>query len=120
MLFTNPVTLNNGVDHIFTFRGQITDKKAMIGEWIESAAPLADQSTITSKHDHSSLTVRRRLLQRKVNRATTTRGLRPITINLTAAYDVEHTAAQVEAEILLVKDALAEAGFVVSFLNGLI
>lgn len=119
MLFTNPVTLNNGTDHIFTFRAQLPDKKAVIGEWVEPAAPLADQSKIVSKHDHSSATVRRRLLQRKVNRATTTRGLRPITINLTVAYDVEHTSAQVDLEILLLKDCLAEAGFVVNFLNGL-
>lgn len=119
MLFTNPVTLNNGVDHIFSYQAQLPDKKAVVSRWIEPAAPLADQSELIVKHDASSATVRRRLLQRKVNRATTTRGLRPITVNLTVAYDVEHTSAQVDAEILMIKDALAEAGFVVNFLNGL-
>lgn len=122
-LFTNPVTLNNGADHIFIFRSQLYDssaKKAIIGEWIESAAPLADDSKIVVKHDSSSATVRRRLVQRKVNRATTTRGLRPITINVTIAYDVEHTDAHVEAEIALVKDIFAEATFAANLLDGLI
>lgn len=119
-LFTNPVTLNNGTDHSFQFRAQLPDKTAVVGEWVEPAAPIADESKIVVKHNASSPTVRRRLLQRSVKRATTTRGLRPITVNLTVAYDVEHTSAQIDAEILLVKDALAEAGFVVNFLNGLI
>lgn len=121
MIFTSPITLNNGADHIFKFRNQVLDntaKKAIIGEWIESAAPLADDSKIVVKHDSSSTTVRRRLVQRKVNRATLTRGLRPITVNLTVAYDVEHTDAFVEAEIALVKDVLAEATFAANFLDG--
>lgn len=122
-LFSNPVTLNNGADHIFTFRSQVYDpssKKAIIGEWIETAAPLADDSKFVVKHDSSSATVRRRLLQRKVNRATTTRGLRPITVNLTVAYDVEHTDVQVEAELALMKDVFAEATFAANLLDGLI
>lgn len=120
-LFSNPVTLNNGADHIFTFRSQVFDssaKKAIVGEWVEGAAPLIDDSKLVVKHDSSSATVRRRLLQRKVNKATTTRGYRPITINITVAYDTEHTNAQVEAELLLVKDALAEATFAANFLGG--
>lgn len=122
-LFTSPITLNNGADHIFVFRNQVMDqsaKKAIIGEWVEQAAPLADESKIVVKHDSSSATVRRRLVQRRVNRTTTTRGMRPITVNLTIAYDVEHTDAHVEAEIALVKDILAEATFAANFLDGLI
>lgn len=121
MLFTNPITLNNGADHVFSYRSQIMDssaKKAIIGEWVENAAPLADESKIVVKHDSSSATVRRRLVQRKVNRTTVTRGARPITVNLTIAYDVEHTNAQVEAEIALMKDILAEATFAANLLGG--
>lgn len=121
MLFTNPITLNNGADHVFSYRSQIMDssaKKAIIGEWVENAAPLADESKIVVKHDSSSATVRRRLVQRKVNRVTITRGARPITVNLTIAHDVEHTNAQVEAEIALVKDILAEATFAANLLGG--
>jgi len=119
-LFTNPVTLNNGADHIFAFKSQIPDNRAIVGLWVEPAAPLADASQIIIKHDETSATVRRRLLQRKVLRTTTSRGLRPITVNLTVAYDVEHTLANIEAEILLVKDALVEANFYSNFLNGYI
>lgn len=122
-IFSNPVVLNNGADHTFIFRSQIYDsssKKAIIGEWIEQAAPIADESKITVKHDSSSATVRRRLVQRKVNRTTPTRGMRPITVNVTVAYDVEHTDAFVEAEIALVKDMFAEATFAANLLDGLI
>lgn len=122
-LFTNPVTLNNGADHIFTYRSQLYDssaKKAIIGEWIEPEAPLADDSKIVVKHDSSSATVRRRLVQRRVNRPTITRGLRPVTVNVTVAYDVEHTDAHVEAELSLVKDIFAEATFAANLLDGLI
>lgn len=119
-LFTNPVTLNNGTDHIFQFRAQLPDKSAIVGEWVEPASPISEESKIVVKHNSNSPTVRRRLLQRSVKRPTATRGLRPITVNLTVAYDVEHTSSQVDAEILLLKDCLAEAGFVVNFLNGLI
>jgi hypothetical protein len=122
-LFSNPVTLNNGADHIFLFRNQLFDstaKKSIVGVWVEPAAPLADESTITVKHDSSSPTVRRRLVQRKVNRATVTRGNRPITINVTIAYDTEHTDAYVEAELALVKDMFAEATFAANLLDGLI
>lgn len=119
-LFTNPVTLNNGADHIFTFRNQLSDKKSVGGEWVEPAAPLADDSKIVSKHDASSATVVRSLVSRKVNRTTPTRGMRPITVNLTVAYDKEHTNAMVEAEVALVKDILAEATFAANLLNRMI
>lgn len=118
-LFTDPVVLNNGADHSFIFRSQITDKKSIGGEWVEPAAPLADDSKIISKHDASSATVVRSLVSRKVNRATVTRGLRPITINLTIAYDKEHTNAMVETELALVKDILAEPTFAANMLNRL-
>lgn len=119
-LFTNPVTLNNGADHVFNFQAQLPDAKSIIGVWVEPAAPLADESKLVTKYNTKSPTVSRRLLQRSVKRNTVTRGMRPITINLTVAHDPEHTQAQIEPEILLLKDALQEAGFVVNFLNGFI
>lgn len=120
-LFISPVTINNGTDHVLSFRSQLYDpsnKKSIIGVWSEDAAPISDESVMVAKHDTTSATVRRRLFQRKVNRPTITRGYRPITINLTAAYDVEHTSAMVNAEIAFIKGVLANAGFVANFTAG--
>lgn len=117
---TNPVTLNNGSNHIFSFLAQQSTTKASqtAGTWVEDAAPIEDESVLLIKHDVSSPTVRRRLLQRKVNAATITRGLRPITINISATYDKEHVVADVLAEIEIVKAALAAAGMTAGFLGG--
>lgn len=118
MITANPVVLNNGADHSFTFRAQIPDAKSVQSQWIEPAAALIDASSITYKHDEKSLTVRRRLASRKVSKNTATRGYRPITVNLSVAYDVEHTTAQVEAELTLVGALLAAAGFKTNLLQG--
>lgn len=121
MLFTNPITLNDGTsDHVFKFRGTLPDRKAMVGEWIEPAAASSDESKIVVKQDSSSATVRRSLLQRKVNKATTTRGDRPVTWNVTCTRDVEHSDADVKAELALLIDALSEADFGDNFLDGFV
>lgn len=119
-VFTSPVTINNGADHIFSFRSQVptNNAKSVAGEWIEGAAPIADESKLTVKHDASSPTVRRRLLSRKVNRTTVTRGSRPITVNISVAYDVEHTQAQIEDEIKLIDTAIGIANFRANFIAG--
>lgn len=121
-LFTNPVALNDGVaDKTFSFRAQLPDKKAVVGEWIENAAPLADDSKIIVKHDATSPTVRRRLLQRSVNVLLgdgVTR--KPVTCNLTVTYHPLHAEADVAKALKIIADAVAEAGFTVNFLRGLI
>lgn len=117
-LFTNPVVLNDGTsDHAFTFLGQLPDNRALVGEWSEPAAEISVESKIIVKQDRSSATVRRRLLQRRVNRNTVTRGPRPVTINVTVAHDVEHTSAQITAELGLIRAALAAVGFDTNFLG---
>lgn len=118
MITANPVTLNNGADHSFTFRAQIPDAKTVQSQWIEPAAALVDNSSLSYKHDEKSLTVRRRLASRRVSKPTVTRGYRPITVNLSVAYDVEHTAAQVEPELTLMAALLAAAGFKTNLLQG--
>lgn len=120
MLFnTNPVTVNNGTDHILVSRGQINDSKVMGGIWIEPAAAPSKESTVVVKHDEKSVSVRRRLLQRKAMYATTTRGMRPITCNFTTAYDVEHSLADVKLEILFTLAVLNATAVIDNYLLGM-
>lgn len=121
-LFGNPVVLNDGVaDKTFSFRAQLPDKKAVVGEWIETAAPLADESKIIVKHDASSPTVRRRLLQRTINVLLADGVTRkPVTCNLTVTYHPSHAEADVAKTVKIIADSVAEATFVANFLRGLI
>lgn len=118
-LFTDPVVLSDGTaNHTFTFLAQLSDKRALAGEWTEPAAEASVESKLVSKQDRTSSTFRRRLLQRKANRTTITRGLRPITVNVTVAHDVEHTNAQITEEITIMRNALAASGVVANFIGG--
>lgn len=118
-LFTDPVVISDGTaNHTFTFLAQLADKRALAGEWTEPAAEASVESKLISKQDRTSATFRRRLLQRKANRATLTRGLRPITVNVTVAHDVEHTNAQITEEITIMRNALAASGVVANFIGG--
>lgn len=121
-LFTDPVTLNDGTDdHIYSKRNDITGMKAgSYGSlWIEAAAAQAVAMFLTTKHDESSASVRRRLLQCKYN-ATIVDGVtyKPITHNYSVAHHPEHTDAQILVGQGVIKAALAIAGFNASFNDG--
>jgi hypothetical protein len=121
-LFTNPVVLNDGVgDRTFNFRGQDTSAREMVGLWVEPAADLAEQSKLVVKHDESSSTLIRRLVQFKVHKPLAD-GVtyKMITVNFTVAYHPEHDEADVLAAIALSGDAQAESGFASSLLDGFI
>lgn len=122
MLFaTNPVTINDGTaDHIMSFRAQLNDSKSVVGEWVEPAADTSEESKIVIKHDSSSATVRRRLIQRRVMKTTTTRGLRPITVNTTVVYDVEHAASDVTDALLFADGVSIATGVKANLLSGMI
>jgi len=122
MLFnTNPVTINDGTtDHVFTFRAQLNDKRYTVGEWVEPAADTSLESKLVTKHDTNSATVRRRLLQRKVMATTADRGLRPITINYTVTYDVQHAKSDLLDAIGLHNGALNATDVKDNLLAGMI
>lgn len=122
MLFaTNPVTVNDGdADHIFTFRAQLNDQRSTVGEWVEPAADASLDSKIVVKHDENSATVRRRLVQRKVNAPTVDRGLRPITVNITVANDAQHSNADIIAAITLAVAAVNATNVKANLLAGMI
>lgn len=107
-LFTSPVTLDT--NHIFTYRGQEYDKKAIVGVYVEPAAALAAESKLVVKHDPNGA-VPRHLLQRSIKRtpsADSTAGLRRITINLTVVADPLFTDTEVSEEFAIMVDALGE------------
>lgn len=122
-LFTSPVTLNDGVgDRTFAFRSQVFDKKSVIGEYIEPAAPISKQSIIRVKHDPASA-VPRHLLQRTVYlapAADATGKLYQITQNYTLVASALFTDAEILPEFVLFRDALAEANVIKSLMQNLI
>jgi hypothetical protein len=103
-----------------SFRAQVQDPKNVVGEWVEPAADTSLESKIVVKHDQNSATVRRRLISRRVNAATITRGLRPITVNFTVVYDVEHTAADILAAMAFIDATSAASGVKANLLAGMI
>lgn len=120
-IFTDPVVLNDGAaDHSFTFRAQIPDKKSIVGEWVEPASTLSEDSKLTVKHDASSPTIKRRLVQRTKKVAINDGSLKLLTVNLTVTHHPEHTSAEITKQIVLLKDALNESTFVQNFLMGLV
>lgn len=117
-LFTSTV-FNNGTAHTFVERGQIPDTKAIVREYIEPAAASIAASKIIVKHDISSKTVKRSLLQRKVNVAGSDGVYYPITVNFTTTCNPKHAAADVVLEQKLLAAAVADATFHANFVNGL-
>lgn len=115
-LFTNPVVLDL---RSFSFRSQQSDKKSVVGDYIEDAASIASESLITVKHDNTGTTPRH-LLQRsikKVPAAATDGVLRRITINGTITCDKLFTAAEVQDEVDVFIDAWGEANIVSGLLT---
>lgn len=120
-LFTDPVSLTDGTNaHSFTFRAQIPHKTSIIGEWIEPASDIASASQIIVKHDTTSATVKRRLLQRIVNLPINDGSVKPITVNFTITHHPEHDLVDVQKQVNIAVDALTEVSFVNNFLQGLI
>lgn len=117
-LFTSLV-FNNGTAHTFVERGQIPDPKSIVREYIEPAAASAALSKLTVKHDISSKTVKRSLLQRRVMVAGSDGVLYPITVNFTATFNPKHAAADVVLEQKLLAAAVADTTFHANFVQGL-
>lgn len=123
MVFANPVVLNDGTaDRTFTFRAQITDKagKSVIGEWIEPAAPIVNDSKITIRHDVSSTKVRRRNMRVSSLALIDEATRKMITVNISIAYDPSHSEVDLTKHFKLAIDAASEATFLSNFLRGLV
>lgn len=117
-LFTSLV-FNNGTAHTFVERGQIPDPKAIVREYIEPAAVSAAQSKLTVKHDITSKTVKRSLLQRRIMVAGNDGVLYPITVNFTTTFNPKHAAADVVLEQKMLAAAVADTTFHANFVQGL-
>lgn len=117
-LFSSLV-FNNGTAHTFVERGQMPSTKGIVREYIEPAALSSAQSKLTVKHDTTSATVQRSLLQRTVNVAGSDGVLYPVTVNFTVTFNKKHAAADVVLEQKLLAAAVADTTFHANFVNGL-
>lgn len=121
-LFSNPVTLTDGVDvtRIFSFLAQLFDSKSTVGEYIEDGPSIAEDSKLIVKHDVRKTP--RHLLQRSTNRrpaaSAATDPLLQITWNLTCVASPLFTPAELQTELNILIDAAQEANFVTKFVQG--
>jgi hypothetical protein len=118
-LFTS-TTFNNGAAHVFSYVGQITEGKSMVGKYVEVAAPSDAQVQLYAKQDMSSKTLKRSLLQYKIWCANNEGIYEPITVNYTTVNSKKHLAADVVLAQKLVGACLADASFHTNFQIGLI
>lgn len=118
-LFTS-TTFNNGTAHVYTFVGQITDPKSMVGKYIEPAALSSSQTSLAVKQDVSSKFVKRSLLQHKIWCVNSEGIYEPITVNFTTVNSKKHASADVVLAQKLVAACLADTTFHANFANGLI
>lgn len=116
-IFTNPVTLNNGVARVFNFRAQLPHARQIIGEWIESGVAVVSAYFIRIKHDVTP-TRARRLIGVSVNKPILDGSNRPVTVNLTLTHHPEHTTAQCDEALLLQKAIVSVAGISTPLVQG--
>lgn len=119
-ILTNPVTINNGSDHTFTYRGQKLNTASLATLWVE-LADVAHESIFERSSDRNVKTGVCRELSRfkklaPVNGDVTNQ--KPITINLTANFDKGHAVADVEAMLVLMKAYLTIAGLPLKIVQG--
>lgn len=121
-IFVDPLVANDGTnDRTFNFRSQLPDKKSVVGEWVEPAAPLTDDSRIIIKHDTTSPVIRRRLMQH-TQQVLLADGVtrKPVTVNLTLTYHSSHSEANITKCVKIAMAAMTKATFISNFLRGLI
>jgi hypothetical protein len=123
-LFSNPVTLTDGTDdRIFAYRGPLPDLKIRGGDYIESAAAIAAKSLITVKNDIRTSVIRN-LVQRTIRlhpaADTETDDLYPVTLNFTIVASELFTEAELQPELNVLLDALAEANVLKNLRSGVV
>jgi len=123
-LFSNPVTLTDGTnDRIFTFRTPLNNVKSVGGDYIEAAAATAAKSLLVVKHDMRTPIIRN-LLQRviKLHPAADTDSddLYPVTFNFTMTAHELFTETELQPEVNVLLDAIAEANFIKYCRSGIV
>lgn len=120
-LFSNPVTLTDGVDttRVFSFRAQRNESNVIAADYIEDGPSIAENSLLVVKHDVRKTP--RHLLQRSTNRrpaaSAATDPLLPITLNFTVTASPLFTAAEIQTELNILIDAAQETSFVQNMLS---
>ena len=117
-LFTSLV-FNNGTNHTFVDIGQLPDPKAIVRKYVESGVNQSLKSVFLVKHDVSSKTVRRSLLQRTMMVAGSDGVLYPITVNFTVTCNQKHADSDVVLQQKLLASAVADVSFHANFAAGI-
>lgn len=122
-LFTNPVTLTDGTNnHVFEYRAQRFDARSMIGDYIEPAAAAESASLLTVKQDLTKQ-VQRHLVQRSIYltpAADTESDPLRVTINVSVTCDKKFVHTEVQPQLNIVIDGMAEANFLRNLMNGML
>lgn len=121
-IFVSPQTLNNGADHIFTFRGQVIDPKidGLSTEWVELAAMASDSKYFRRSQRRTKATRHRELegfsILAPVNGDATK--LDPIVVTHVVSFNKGHSEADVVAALTLSKAAQNVAGHQLKIYQG--
>lgn len=114
------LVFNNGSDHTFVEQGQIlSPNNQIVRRYIEPAAATELQSVLTVKHDMSSKTVQRGLLQRTCMLLGADGKYYPYTSNFTSIFNKQCTEAAVVLEQKLLAACIANSTFHANFVKGL-
>lgn len=122
-LFPTPIINDGTADRTFAFKGQdvVAKTKTMSGSYIETSAPLVQESNLVVKYNEAKTTVRRRLLQHGIKRpiadGTT---YKPIIVNITVTHHPEHSEGDIAKSVLVAANAAKLSGFITRWLQGLI
>jgi len=119
-IMTNPVTLNNGSDHIYTYRGQKLNTTSLATVWVE-LADVAHESIFERASDRTAKTGLIRELSRfkilaPVNGDVTNQ--KPITVNLTVNFDKGHDSTTVFNVVGMMKAYLNISGLPLKIVQG--
>lgn len=120
-IMTNPVTITaETIEHVFSYRGQKLDTKALATTWVE-LADVAHESIFERSSDRNNKTGTCRELSRfkklaPINGDVT--NLKPITINLTANFDKGHKVDDVQHMIAVMFNYLGISGVRLKIVQG--
>lgn len=124
-LFTDPMTLvdNGSSNRTFSWRAQLYEPGATVGEYIETAATVASNSKLVVKHSTTSKGIKRHLVQRTMTfdiTADPSDGNEPIVCNFTISHHPAATWSQISDQVVILIDALGESDFVSNIIRELL
>lgn len=122
MLFTTPLTLNDGVaDRIFNWLRQVPGEIA--GLYKETAATAISESQLKTAHSVQKNLKKRHMLQKTevvdlVNPGDSDPSNDAIVVTITVVHNSKHSDAEIEKQVKLLTAAASTVGFSAAFVSG--